>query len=362
MGIPLHPEALLLTLDRGIERARSQEKLPAVWLQRVERLGELAAPRASGKTYIAALGGALLAKATDLAVDSLTQDEAAGPRGYSLRTATEFLTKNNHGRFHLGVERANPLNNRPFIGGPARIDEFTKIHARARPAFELFKDCIVEINRMSSDEALHAFAAYLRIRMAVADQERIAKKEALALTGSGVASDVLQAAEVFITADPEGGKRGQALVAAVLDCFFNEVRLRGINDPGAGDVRVMEGGDIILPVEVKQKSVDEETGIELARDAATMGADKALLVILAPRHRPLDREHVRRRALDEYGVMVEVCESVRELVGAVAVFGGVRASAIAERLPGSYALRLREHEASDTGQRRWAEMMEQRVA
>src|ERR1700689_773607 len=98
MGIPMRPEALLLTLDRAIERARSQEKLPAVWLQRVERLGELAAPRASGKTYIAALGGALLAKATDPAVDSLTQDEAAGPRGYSLRTATEFLTKNNHGR------------------------------------------------------------------------------------------------------------------------------------------------------------------------------------------------------------------------------------------------------------------------
>jgi SacI restriction endonuclease len=362
MGIPLHPEAMLLTLDRAIELARSHEKLPAPWLQRVERLGELAAPRASGKTYIAALGGALLAKATDPTVDSLTQDEAAGPRGYSLRTATEFLTKNNHGRFHLGVERANPLNNRPFIGGPPRIDEFTKIHPRARPAFELFTDCVVEINRMSSEEAICAFASYMRVRMAVADKERIAKKEALALAGSGVSSAVLNAAEVFIAADPEGGKRGQALVAAIMDCFFNEVRLRGINDPGAGDVRVMEGGDIILPVEVKQKSVDEETGLELARDAAMMGADKALLVVLAARHRPLDREFVRRRALDEHGVMVEVCESVRELVGAVAVFGGVRASAMAERLPSAYALRLREHEASEIGQRRWAELMEQRVA
>ena len=60
--------------------------------------------------------------------------------------------------------------------------------------------------------------------------------------------------------------------------------------------------------------------------------------------------------------MVEVCESVRELVGAIAVFGGVRASAMAKRLPSAYALRLREHEASEIGQRRWAELMEQRVA
>src|SRR5262249_55220896 len=99
MGISLYSEEMLSTLDRAIERARSGEPLPKTWLDRIDRFGKIAGARGRGLTYIAALGGALLAKATDPRVDSLTQDESAGPRGYSLRTATEFLTKKNHGRF-----------------------------------------------------------------------------------------------------------------------------------------------------------------------------------------------------------------------------------------------------------------------
>jgi len=116
MGIKLEDQALLLCLDDALALARSTEELPAVWISRVERLGGLGV-----KTYIAALGGALLAKSTDPRVDSLAQDEAAGPRGYSLRKAAEFLAEQNNGRYHLGAEGRWPLNNRPFLGGPARI-------------------------------------------------------------------------------------------------------------------------------------------------------------------------------------------------------------------------------------------------
>jgi SacI restriction endonuclease len=360
MGIALDPDEMLSRLDRGIERARSGEPLPRIWIERVERLGEVGGVRGRGLTYIAALGGALLAKATDPEVDSLTQDEAAGPRGYSLRTATEFLTRNNRGRFSLGAEGPNPLNNSPFRGGPLRIDEFTKIKAAARPAFELFKDYVLEIARLGADDALAALAAFLRVRMGVADQERAARKEALKLVATDQVGDVIKAAEIFVVEDPEGGRRGQAFVAAVMDCFFSQVRLRGINDPGAGDVRVVDGENVILPIEVKQKTVDEQAGLDLAREAAAMKADKALLVVLAPRHRAIDRERVRRLGLDEYGVLVEVCESVREFVGSAAVFGGGRGLVVARSLPRNYALRMREHEVSPEGQRRWRDVIEAR--
>jgi hypothetical protein len=360
MGIVLQDEELLLALDRGVEHARSRAALPAVWLGRVERLGELTAPRAAGKTYIAALGGALLAKATDSSVDSLTQDEAAGPRGYSLRNAAEFLTRHNHGRFHLGAQGPNPLNNRPFIGGPARIDELVKIHPRARPAFELFLDCLIDLNRLSSDDALMALAAFLRVRMQAAQSDQSARAKAQALLGSGRIADLIRALEIFVAEDPEGGKRGQALAAAVMDCAFPSVVLRAINDPGASDVQVTDGKRVLLPIEVKQKPVDEQTGLDLAREAAAMSAHKALLVILATRHRPVDREQIRRRALDVHGVLVEVCESVRELIGAVAVFAGVPVDAIEQTLPGAYAVRLREHEVSENGQGRWRALIEAR--
>ncbi|MGH9045903.1 MAG: restriction endonuclease, SacI family, partial [Acidimicrobiales bacterium] len=68
--------------------ARSRSPVDAVWTERVERLGTLGV-----KTYIAALGGALLAKAADARVDSLTQDAGAGPHGYSLRRVAEFLAE-----------------------------------------------------------------------------------------------------------------------------------------------------------------------------------------------------------------------------------------------------------------------------
>ena len=140
MGIRLEDQTLLLTLDEALALARSTEELPAVWITRVDRLGGLGV-----KTYIAALGGALLAKAADPRVDSLAQDEAAGPRGYSLRKAAEFLAQQNDGRYHLGAEGRWPLNNRPFLGGPARIDEFTKISGKARPAYEAFLDALRDL-------------------------------------------------------------------------------------------------------------------------------------------------------------------------------------------------------------------------
>ncbi len=59
MGISLDDSELLLSLDEGVALARSDHELPEVWVKRVERLGALGI-----KTYIAALGGALLAKAT----------------------------------------------------------------------------------------------------------------------------------------------------------------------------------------------------------------------------------------------------------------------------------------------------------
>lgn len=357
MGISLRDEDLLLTLDEAIALARSTSALPSVWLKRVERLGGLGV-----KTYVAALGGALLAKATDPRVDSLAQDEDAGPRGYSLRKAAEFLTAQNNGRYHLGAKGRWPLNNRPFLGGPHRIDEFEKIAAKARPAFDLFLDCVTDLNRLAASEAMSALAAFLRIRMAAALAEQSASRQALALKAKIPADELLGICERFVREDPEGGRRGQAFAAAVLDCVFPYVRLQPINDPKPGDVRVLRDGSTTLPVEVKQVAIEERTALELAAEARKLGADAALLLVLADRHSPIDREAVRRQSLRTYGVMLEVCESVREFVGAVCVFGGGMTQKILEHLPGAYAARMREHEVSELGQRRWRELIEARRA
>jgi|GEM_PF-1289910 len=357
MGIRLQDEDLAFTLDWALGLARSESPLPRLWTERTERFGVMGV-----KTYIAALGGALLTKATDARVDSLAQDESAGPRGYSLRRSTEFLATHNDGRFHLGAEGRWPLNNRPFLGGPSRIDEFTKIAPRARPAFELFLDSLIDLNRLEQDEALHAFAAYLRVRIAVAREQLRAAKAELMLESQLNTDVLLGICERYIQEDPEGGRRGQAFVAAAFDCVFPSVHLLSINDPSPGDVRVMAGEKVRLAVEVKQAPVSDTAAIELAREAKSLGAEAGLLVVLAQKHAPLDRESIRRSAVKETGLFVETCESVREFLGALAVFTGGSTADLCTRLPAAYAARMAEHDVSKAGQQRWRDLIAARSA
>lgn len=352
MGIRLSKEDLRLTLETAINVARSATALPALWTSRVEGLGRLGI-----KTYIAALGGALLAKATDPEIDSLTQDQSAGPHGYSLRSAAELLASENKGRYHLGTTSKNPLNNRPFLGGPSRIDEFEKIHAKARPAYLLFRDCLVDLDGLTKDEAAQALTAFLRVRMSTRDEP---EQAALSFDTGISIEQLLRVAESFVQQDPEHGRRAQAFAAAVLDCAFPYVELQPIHSPHPGDVRVVQDSAVRFPVEVKQVAADEAVALELASAAQQMGAKSALLFVVAQDHRPLNRERIRRKAMQTFGVSVEICESVRELVGAVAVFTGGSLDAIQRLLPTRYATRMREHEVSLEGQRRWKEMIEAR--
>lgn len=357
MGITLGDEQLMLVLDESIAIARGHDHIPEVWVRRVERLGELGI-----RTYIAALGAALLAKAADPRVDSLTQDLAAGPRGYSLRKVAELLARQNQGRFHMGATGRNPVNNRPFLGGPARVDEFTKIHGKARPSYELFRDCLVDLNRMSAEEAQLAFVAWLRVRMAVQEADVEAGRRSLELMTSLDAATLVETIERFVREDPEGGRRGQAFVAAALDCAFDDVVLQPINDPKPGDVRVRRDGQIVWVVEVKQVAVDESTAFGLASEARSLGVSLALLAVIADHQAPLDREQIRRRALKDHRVMLEVTESARELLGAIAVFSTTPIEQIVADLPGRYAARMREHGVSERGQQRWAELIEARTS
>jgi hypothetical protein len=339
-------------LDGAVARARSDEDVPEQWVLRVERLGTLGI-----KTYIAALGGALLAKATDAQVDSLAQDAKAGPRGYSLRTVTEFLAEHNYGRFHMGATGRWPLNNSPFLRGPARIDEVTKVSKRARPSYELFLDSLLDINRMDERSAREAFAAWLRVRMRAREVELADAQRSLALSTGLDPSDLFEITEIFVREDPEGGKRGQAFVAAVLDCAFDEVSLQSINHPRPGDVKVLRGGSVVWVLEVKQVAVEEQAALDLAREAREVSASLAMLAVIADHHQPLDRERIRRQALKDYRVMLEVTESARELISTVCVFSTTTIEQIVERFPGRYAERMREHEVSPRGRQRWADLV-----
>ena len=285
---------------------------PPIWIDRVHRIGEC-----PSKTYAAALGTALLAKASDGQVDVLTIKSKAGARAYSMRGVVKVLVEKApiYG-YDLGVAGPEPLNNQPRFGAD-RVDRTENVHRDNQKCHQEIVRMLSDLNKASEADAARALAAFLRARIAAAASYRAASASLTAARPRGL-GELTELLTVFIREDPEGGRRGQALVAALLDLGNEEVSLAAINDPTGIDVAVFDGTRLVLPVEVKQKAVDEDVAIRTAQRAAEGHADKALLVALAREQRPLDRERVRKQARDAHGVVLAIWEGVEELVYEVA--------------------------------------------
>ena len=218
MGITVSKDRLQLVLERAVGLAESDVELPEIWLERVERIS--ASPFG---TYVAAFGTALLAKASDARIDVLTIKSKAGPHAYSMRGVVKVLAGSAglYG-YHLGVTSPEPLNNQPWFGS-SRIDRITNLHLDAKPFHRDLVRYLSDLNRLSEEEALWALAAFLRLRLAYAEEQRSRAETLSAPEGSSFA-DLIEIVETFVWNDAEGGRRGQALVAAVLDLAHEDIQ------------------------------------------------------------------------------------------------------------------------------------------
>lgn len=259
--------------------------------------------------------------------------------------------------YHLGATGPWPLNNSPFYRNHDRIDRFTRIRAADKGCYNDLVRYLQALNRLDGRRALLALAAFLRRRTAYA-KALAAETAKIPKLAAGSFLEVVEVATLFCTEDPEGGKRGQALVAALFDCVYSNVNLKSINNPRPLDVRVTRNDRIVLGAEVKQAVVGEDTGLHLAAEARKLDCDKALLVAIADGQPPLDRDGLRQQALEEYGVLLEAVESVPQLFAVVTTFSPVTASHVSEQFPASYAKRLHEHDVSSVGRERWASLIE----
>ena len=351
MGITISASRLEEVLERAVVLGESDAALPQIWIDRVRRIGDC-----PSKTYIAALGTALLAKASEPQVDALSVKSKAGPRAYSMRGVVRVLVEKApvYG-YHLGRTGPEPLNNQPWFGSD-RVDRFENVRADAMPFHRDMVRYLTDLNGATEAEALLGLAAFLRERIAFAEAERLATSQ---VSVGSVASlgELVDLLTRFLRDDAEGGRRGQSLVAALFDLGHEEVNLAPINDPTGIDVSITDEGALLLAIEVRQKAVDEAAVLHIAEQASTHGADKALLVALAPDQRPLDRERVLRQALEEYGVLATVWEGVDELVTHAVLQASLSAKEVAEELPAIYLRRMREHEVSVEGQQYWADLV-----
>ena len=211
-----------------------------------------------------------------------------------------------------------------------------------------------EVATMSAKEALDALAAFIAVRREVTGQLRpVLEVEGQATTLSALITAVAS----FVSRDPEGGKRGQAFVAAALDMVFEDVVTNRVNDPsrhGPGDVRTFQDDRIRLSAEVKQQQVTETDVLIFAQTLAAWPLPSGVYVALDPTQQPLPATMLNEKAIQLYGAGVQVLEGVAAVFAAVTAWGLRSQEDVLEHFPRRMLARLEELEASVGGRREWA--------
>ncbi len=352
MGIRLDRARAMSILAAAIEWARSEQPVPEKWLVRTQEI--------AGSDYITltpAFGTALLAKATDRRVDALSLKVESGPDAYSARSLAHGVlvpAAFEYG-FDLRTTGAEPLNNQPFFRYD-RLDQMDRVRDPA--AHRQLVAYLREANTLDERDAFLALAAFLRDRLRAAGAT-----EALQLRGSG-ASDIaatIRAVDTYIHESAEGGKRVQALTAAVFDLVYDEVRTTRVNDPSRhapGDVQGLYNGEVIAAAEARAKAVTLASASQFIRKVADAGIPHAVIAALAPGQQPLLRPSL---ALPwrERNVIVTVAESAEELMVAALSWNDRPVPLLLESFPEYLLRRLHDLEARPESVRRWVHICEE---
>ncbi len=286
MPIAISPDAASSTLSRAVQLAKDPDALglPAVWIEHSRRTHEM-----SAKTYVPALGTALLARATDARIDPLAIKHTQAVDSYSARNLCHGVLvpeAREHG-FSIRTTGNEPLNNQPFF----RYLHMTHIdRVRNVEEFGQFIDRVRQIADLSREEAERALAAFVKVGFEVAENAESYVVSADGHTFTSVASSLEEFLTPGVAQRPE---RLQAFAAACMDLVFDDVRTRRINDPSRdlpGDVHAFEGAEPLLAMEVRGKRVKRSALHSFFENCAREGLQRAVLFVDAPGHLRLEQE------------------------------------------------------------------------
>lgn len=349
MPIQLDYDVSRARFREALALARSEKPLPAKWLERTRKIGE-----SPSKTFIAMLGTALLAKATDPKIDPFALKVRKFPTAYSARSLCKdvLVPCAVEARVHLGTTGREPLNNQPFFRHE-RVGPDMMVHSSVRPHLDYLCESLAGMKKLSQTEALHAFAAFLRTRI----REGPRKAAPLVVERAPGVADLVTKATDFISSDPESGKRGQALVAACLDLIFDDVRTTRVYDPSRhwpGDVVVVAQRSIVLAVEVKQRPATETEILQFAERSAQMGVHRAIAATLDPSQEFLHVQPICEEAWRRFEVHLSILGEAASVVHAALTWTSRPLKKALVELPQLMASRLEELEVSAEGLAEWA--------
>jgi hypothetical protein len=349
MPIKLDDDISRERFHEALALARSDASLPGEWLERSRKVGQ-----SPSKTFIAMLGTALLAKATDARVDPFSLKTRNHRSAYSARSLCKdvLVPCAVDAGIHLGTTGREPLNNQPFFRHE-RVGPDMTVHASTRPHLDYLCESLNMMKSLEQRQAVRALAAFLRVRI----EETGRDSEPLVIERNVSLPELAADISRFISSDPESGKRGQALVAACLDLIFEEVKTTRVYDPSRhwpGDVVALTKNTITLAVEVKQRPANGTEILQFAERCKLMNVHRAIAATLDPDQPPLYVDELRQQAWRRHGVHLSILEDATDLVYAAFTWTSRPLSMALAELPQLMATRLREVEVSAEGLAAWA--------
>ncbi len=333
------------------------------WERQIDALSQ--ACENSSRTHIAFLGTAILAKCINVRVDAFSVKEASSDRAYSARGLCHHVLVPNAPEIdvNLGVTGKEPLNNQPYFR-IERVSLDMPVRGPVKPIVVMLCAMLDRLETLKSeDDARAALRAFIAVRKRYGPRYSPLSRITDALT----AEQLLVAINSFVTDNSEGGRRAQAIVAALMDLFAGEDRVHAgrINDPSRnvpGDVAVRDRDNVSLwerVFEVRDKVVSREDLLLFITRCRDAGVSEIAVVAVARDQQEVSLDGARSWAI-ERGISLTVFRTWDELLSQVLYWGPVPQALALKQLPELIYARLVELEVSSTGVDQWLALIGQK--
>ncbi len=349
MGITLDKRLATEKFAQALVLARSETALPQEWLDRTRKIGE-----ARNKTFTPVLGTALLAKATERFVDAFSLRESESHKSYSARSLAKDVLVPCCVRAGVDIRNkgAEPLNNQPFLRA-MRISTELKVKPNAVVELTYLCECLTRVDFLENRGALEALAAFLRARIEVSGTSTPIELSAGVLD----LPELQRALDQFMSGDNEGGKTGQAIVTAILNLVFEDVRTKKINDPSnrwPGDVGAFIDDNLTISAEVKQRPFTDAEVLLFAQRLQQASIHRGIIAALVQDDDPLDSDQLIFQAHRLYQVDLRIYTSAGALLREAMRYAAQDLPLSLAEFPRYAIQRMQELEVSDPRMRDWA--------
>jgi hypothetical protein len=240
--------------QRAADRRAAQPPTTGYW----NKVREEVYTWKGAKTYLAMLLVGLVARATSDKIDARSLQANSGqPGSFNAARVWEIFYNHSEGRIFLLNLKRVPFNNSPFYGKRYLDPNWENVRPANRARLTRLATLLDSVNAMTKQQAAAALRDFMT---GIPDSPNAQLVKA---TASGVNLPALfEATEQFLLDNSEGGRRGQAFVAACFGLIHGDrvFTPTSVNDPSRsepGDVRVTETATerVALFVEAKQKLV-----------------------------------------------------------------------------------------------------------